>query len=109
MLVRESLLNEEKSKLSLKDILKFPDVPQLKYVGSSFDRNRGSYSTYTLGDLEIEASYDKWGDYLTIGAWNPIEERGYKTRSFKNVSKNLEDVKDEIRVYLDTIEDYEIK
>jgi len=86
--------------MKLKDLI----PSSLTYVGSSFGKYSGSYSTYKNVDgVEFQASYDKWSDYFHMLAWHPEKKIWYANISIDFVSNDLEKNKQKIENYTLTL------
>jgi len=111
-LVREYLdFNPDpEHQITLRKILKFPEVPELQFKESGKNRDHGDFIIYSYRDLEVTIAYDKHFDELYMDAWKPTPPKAwYSSLRVKEVSSDLESARDQIKIYLDTIEDYKMR
>jgi hypothetical protein len=88
----------------LKQFEERPPKNGLEYIKSGYSRDSGHYSKYKLGEIEIEASYDKFSDEIFIHAWNPVQKIWYNGLNVENASTNLKDTQFKIQDYFDNIQ-----
>jgi hypothetical protein len=100
---RDSKIPKTKQDL-IKQFEERPPKIGLEFVKSGWSRDMGNYSVYKLGEIEIEASYDKFFDELFINAWNTKSGVGYNGLNIENASENLVGTQLKVQDYFDNIE-----